>query len=274
MSDFQRSLTRFMYFALIVAAVLTAWGLHASPRRTISGNADAGYGGYRSGSKGVSATGTCVVRSKPDLAEVTIGVSQSASSATSANSYIKSTVRKITSVLTAGGVNAKDIQTQEFHLRSIWDSGRNWEAKKWNGEEMLRVRLRDLNKVPELLDGAIKAGANRIGSLSYTVDDVNKLRERGRATASKVARRKAQQLASGLGGTLGKLISCNEGYPESRPYYGNWNYMDGNMALASRAQANMQITTPSSDESEQEELTIQPGEYVMTVVVTANYELD
>jgi len=264
MTDFQKSLTRFMYVTLVVVAVVMLLWAFASPghRRQAFVACDSA-GRYGQAPAGITTTGTCVVRSRPDVAELTIGVAQSATTATAANKYVKSTIGKVSRMLTDGGVAPKDIQTQSYHLRLEWHSYRTQgykdrRVKNWNAGEELRVRIRDLDKVAELVDGAIGAGANTIGSLNYTVDDVNKLREQGRAKASGVARRKARQLASSLGGKLGRLISCSEGYPS---YYQN-------------AQANVAYSQMELDKPEQTELTIQPGELVMNVTVTASYALE
>jgi len=275
MTDFQKSLTRFLYVGLIVAAMISVVAIVKPGPRHGKLNAMQRYGEYGRYGSGVTATGTCVVRTKPDLAEVTIGVQQSTPSARRTTNYVKSVMRKVSQALTSRGVASKDIQTENFQLQSVWDSGRNWQVKKWNGGETLRVRIRDVDKAADLIDAAVKAGANRIGQLEFTVDDVNKLRSQGRARAAKVARRKAEQLATSLGGSLGKLVQCNESYPDSERgyYYGNWNFMDGHSRYA-KVHSQASYNAPEAPDAEREEVTIQPGQMTMTVVVTATYELE
>lgn len=265
MGEFQKSLIRFMYVALVVLGVFAVWGMLRTNSPEITQE------GFSRGMQGVTSTGTCVVRTKPELVEVTLGVSQSASTARGAKDYVKSTCRKIIGVLTAGGVSKKDIQTQQFHLASHWDSGPGWEAKKWNAEEMLRVRIKDLDKVAELIDSAVKAGANRIGSLEYSVENVNEIRAQGRAKAAEVARKKAEELAAALGGKLGSLVACNEGYPTN---YSSYSSYYGYSRMDKSAQANISMSDGSVDTSASEEITIQPGEMVTTVVVTATYAVE
>jgi hypothetical protein len=216
-----------------------------------------------------------VVRTKPELVEVTLGVRQSAETARGAKGYVKSTCRKIIQALNQGGVAHKDMQTQNFQLAVEWDHGYNWQVKKWSSEESVRVRIRQIDKVADLIDAAVKAGANRVGGLSYTVDDVSAIREKGRAKAAAVARKKAQELASALGGRLGKLVSCNEDYPGSYDY-GYYNYYGGYGYGMNRAvpQVNVSMSDSHADLGGAEELTIQPGEMVTNVVVTATYELE
>jgi uncharacterized protein YggE len=278
MAEFQKSLVRFLYVALGLAVIIAAFALtRPGPKPAPAQQAAFGDGRYGP-SRGVTATGTCVVRTKPELVEVTIGVRQSSSTARAAKNYVKTTCGKISRFLTDNGVQQKDIQTQYFHLVSEWDHGADWQVKKWNAEEGLRVRIRNVDNVAEIIDGAVKSGANRVGNLSFTVDDVNKIRAKGREQAAKVARGKAQQLASSLGGKLGKLVSCNESYPGSGDggyygsYYNGFGYYDGNLSRA--AQSNITMDAPAATTEGAEEVTIQPGELVTTVVVAATYEVE
>jgi len=271
MNDFQKSLTRFMYVALVVVAAIGAWAL-IQARASGADKAAAAKLQFRDPYRcGVNATGTCIVRTRPDLVEVTIGVKQSARTARGANDYVKSRIRRIIRVLRNGGVELKDIQTEYFHLEPRWSNDR--QIMNWSAVESLRVRIRKIDSVATLIDSATKAGANQIGRLEYTVNDVNKLRAKGRAKASKVARAKAGQLAASLGGKLGRLISCSETYPEDYRY--GYSYWDGYGRSYGRApQANVQMNEAGMAGSDREELTIQPGELVMNIVVTATYELE
>jgi uncharacterized protein YggE len=265
MEAFQKSLIRFLYVALVVVAVAAIWrGVCPCPKA--SSGAAAGYG-YGPAARGVTATGTCVVRTKPELAEVTLGVSQSADTARAAKEYVKSVSRKIAEALKQGGVNEKDIQTQDFRLQMVWKSESGWQAKSWKANETLRVRIRQIDKAADLIDGAVKMGATKVGELSYTVDDVNTIRAKGRTKAAAVARKKAQELASLLGGKVGKLTACTEHYP------GSYNY-DGYSSGIYRAQANVEMDGQEADLGGAEELTLQPGQMVTRVVVTATYELE
>jgi len=266
-AEFQKSLIRFMYLALAVAVVLGVWIIArpcAAPQME-----------FGRPSRGVTATGTCVVRTKPELVEVSFGVRQSSKTARAAKNYVKSTCAKIIGALKKGGVAAKDIQTQNFHLQSEWHSGTGWQIKNWSAQEFLRVRIRKIERAADLIDAAVRAGANRVGGLEYTVDNVNEIRAKGRAKAAEVARKKAAELASALGGKLGRLVSCDERYPGDDGYrygyYNNYYGYDG-YGYANRSMSGQAVITPPESTTD-EEVTLQPGEMVTTVVVTATYEV-
>jgi len=265
MAEFQKSLIRFMYVALVVVVVLAAVGMSRSGWRGRPGRSMDG-----SGPQGVSASGTCVIRTRPELVQVSLGVRQSSSTARAAKAYVKATSGKIIQALRDGGVAANDIQTQNFSMQSVWDSGQGWQVIKWNAEESLRVKIRDIDKVADLIDAAVKAGANRVGSLQYTMDNIAKVRAKGRIKAAAVARGKASQLASALGGKLGRLVSCSEYYPGDSDY----GYSSYSRSMMPQANVAMMNSAPPSDGDEPEELTIQPGEMAIYVVVNATYEVE
>lgn len=256
MNDFQKSVIRFFYVLLCIGAVMfTAafvWGGGKSEGRD--------YERWSPYGKGVTATGTCVVRTKPDLAELKISVWQSSLSARGADRFVKGKMKRVAEVLKEQGIDEKDIRTDKYSLKSQWKVGAN--VTTWNAGETLYVRIHDLEKVPDVLDAVIKVGSTSITDLQYKVSNFKELREKGRVKAAEIAKEKAAHLASNLGGSLGELVSCSEHYPDD--YY-NWR----NAA----PQANVEMDGMAADNSPAEEVSVQPGEIAVNVVVSATYEL-
>jgi uncharacterized protein YggE len=261
MTEFQRSLTRFMYAALILAFGLSIWGL-ARPG-AVRGNAAIGTGNGTPG--GVTATGTCIVRTEPELVDVTFGVKRTDGTASAAYDYVKSRTEKAVQVLEAAGVAARDIQTEDFQLRPSWDDKRK--TMMWVANESLRVRIRKVESAGSIIDKVVASGVTNVSSLEYTVEDLDALRAKGRTKAAEVARRKAAHLADSLGGKLGRLTSVSEGYPG---YYDDYYGGQANVVFKSAALS----PAPAEYGSAAKELTLKTGEVRVTVVVTATYELE
>lgn len=73
----------------------------------------------------------------------------------------------------------------------------------------VRVTTRELGAVGKIVDAAIRAGANRIGSLQFTLADRNDAALRALEGAGRNARAQAEAIARSLGVKLGKISSAN-----------------------------------------------------------------
>ena len=74
----------------------------------------------------------------------------------------------------------------------------------------LQVKVRDLNKVDDLLQGVISAGGNEVGSVVFSVDDEKTVMAQARAQAIEDAKQKARILAQSLGVRLTKISGFSE----------------------------------------------------------------
>ena len=83
-------------------------------------------------------------------------------------------------------------------------------------QQSLSVKVRDLNKVGDVLAGVVERGANNVYGPSFTVDTLDVLQNQAREKAVAQAREKAQALAKAGGFRLGKIVSIQEGF--SMPY--------------------------------------------------------
>jgi len=83
----------------------------------------------------------------------------------------------------------------------------------------VRVTVRDLAGVGDILQEALSAGANRVADVAFAVEDTTALRREAREAAIADARAKADQLAAGLGAVVGAVHSVSE-YGGAEPVYG------------------------------------------------------
>ena len=127
----------------------------------------------------------------------------------------------------------------------------------FDASQSLRVKVRDLDTVSDVLAAATNAGANQAGSVNFVVDDPEKARAEARQEAIDQAQEKAKTLAAQLGMQLGKIKGFSEGGGYMPPVmYGR----GGAMEMDAKA---MEVApTP-----------LPPGEEEMTIQVTLTYEL-
>lgn len=149
----------------------------------------------------------------PDIAEVFFGVETGRQkTAQQAMSVLKDHMNAIVSALKKAGIADKDIQTQNLSLSPAYDyqDGKRID-RGFEANQSLRIKVRDTEKIGEVLQAAVSNGANQVGGVNFTIDDPESLRAAAREKAIKDAKGKATILASQLGKHLGRLRDFQEG---------------------------------------------------------------
>ncbi|HQI95080.1 MAG TPA: SIMPL domain-containing protein [bacterium] len=167
-----------------------------------------------------SVTGSGTVYAKADIANIVIGfksgVKKTAAEATAENTK---KMNNIIEALKKLGIEEKDIQTTEYTLSPVynWTNERGQELIGYEVSQNLTVKVRDLNKIGEVIARTTEQGANQIGSVNFTIDDEFELRNQARALAIKKAQEKAQLIAEQSGMKLGKIKGFSEGSNNPTP---------------------------------------------------------
>ena len=192
----------FAFLAAMMAAT-TAGLAHAEERRIT-----------------VGATGTIEVA--PDMATITLGVTNENAEASAAMQATSDAVAKVLARLTGMGIEDRDIQTRDLSLSPVWSGrhGQNGETPEISGfaaSNRVFVRVRDLSKLGSIMDAVIRDGANDFGGLSFGVQDTKPIEAQARAQAVGEAMAKAEQLAQAAGVTLGAVQTISEQTGGVRP---------------------------------------------------------
>ncbi|MDA0376413.1 MAG: SIMPL domain-containing protein [bacterium] len=166
----------------------------------------------------ISIQGSGKVSAVPDIATLDFGVQTGRQK--TADGAMKMLTEKMESVMGAlekVGVEKKDIRTQYLNLNPAydWNDGKRVD-QGFEATQSLVVKVRDLDKISSVLDVAVKAGANQAGSVGFTIDDPEVLKEQARAEAIEDAQMKAMKLAADLGVRLGAM----QGFWEEMGYGG------------------------------------------------------
>jgi uncharacterized protein len=197
----------------------------------------------------VTVTGEATVAVAPDTAMIRLGVGTQEKTAREAS---EANARQMTAVLAAikdTGVADRDIQTSRLSLQPQYDPNKSGTARLtgFQASNQVTVRIRDIDKLPTVLDRAITAGANEMSGIEFVVSEQSKLLDQARDDAIADARRKADLYAKAAGAKLGRVVSITEegSAPPPRPIQ------------ALRAGA----------------VPIAPGEQTLKAIVTVSYEL-
>ncbi len=160
----------------------------------------------------ISVSGTGKVYLTPDIAYVTIGVHTENKDAAQAVADNNTQATKVKQALVDMGVDAKDIQTSNF---SIYPQQQYDQTGKPTGEinyvvdNQIFVTVRDITKIGDLLDTAVKSGANNIYGIQFDVADRSKATSEARKLAVADAQAQAKELADAAGVGLGPVQTIN-----------------------------------------------------------------
>lgn len=168
----------------------------------------------------ITVTGVGQAFVEPDLAEVNLGVGSIAKTASAAMAENAIQMAAVFDVLAKSGIEKRDIQTSHLSLHTRWNNHNSSATSQIEGFEAtntVTVRLRNLDTLGPVLDALIKAGANRINGISFSVQDSETLLDQARLAAVKDATEKAALFTAAAGVELGQVMTMREGAGPSRP---------------------------------------------------------
>jgi uncharacterized protein YggE len=159
----------------------------------------------------VSATGS--VAAEPDIAQISAGVVTEADTAKDAIGRNSAVMSKLIDGLKAAGVSAKDIQTRTLNVEPRYTQPKDGRAATINGYRVLnqvRLTVREVKRLGDILDQAIALGANQINSIAFDVSNMETLKDAARKLAMENARRRGELYAKAAGGQLGPVLRVAE----------------------------------------------------------------
>ena len=161
----------------------------------------------------ITVVGEGKVNIEPDIARINIGVEVFNDSVAAASAENTALIETIIGALKEQGVAEKDIQTSGFNIYAerygpsgpLSDDEINYRVNN-----TVLVVIRDLDRVADVLDAAIAAGANNINGVNFQVEDPSSVESDARISAVEDARAKAEELAALTGVSVGKVVSISE----------------------------------------------------------------
>jgi len=160
----------------------------------------------------VIVTGEGSVTVPPDYAQIRSGVTTRANTARAATDANSKLMAAVTAALLDAGVAQKDIQTSQFSVQPIYVQQTNAEAKLtgFSVSNQISVDIRQLDKLGEVLDRLVTAGATDVGNIAFLHADTSKVLDQAREGAIADARRKAEIYAHAAGVNLGGVTWITE----------------------------------------------------------------
>jgi uncharacterized protein YggE len=170
----------------------------------------------------ITVSGEGKVVGIPDVALIDLGMTVERPTVAAAQKENTRVMNDLIARLKGMGVDAKDIQTTSYSVYPAydWNNGKQT-LRGYTVSQNVHVKVRDLEKVGDIIGTAGELGANQIGGISFSVDEPETLKEQARLKAIENAKQKASDLASAADVKLVRVVSFQESYntPGPVPYY-------------------------------------------------------
>jgi hypothetical protein len=166
----------------------------------------------------VVTSGEGLVQAVPDRAWVSITAESRASNPREAQRRNAEAMAPVQEKLRAAGVPADAIRTVGYDLQQEWDYANNRRVSRgYVARNTIEIRIDDVDRVGELLEVAVSSGATSVGGIRFDLKDRGKLERETLRLAVADARSKAEAVAAGANGRLGRIIRVEEHGVISRP---------------------------------------------------------
>ena len=165
------------------------------------------------------------------LALITFAVQNEAKIVAEAMSENTKKMNAVIDSIKKQGVESKDLKTASFSISPRYE----WREKEsclifpcpqgerilagYDVYQSLQVKIRNLEKVGLIIQGASDMGANDVSGLQFTVENEDELKSQARKQAIDEAMAKAKELASQLGVDLVRIINFSESGAWPVPYF-------------------------------------------------------
>lgn len=147
----------------------------------------------------------------PDMAYVDLGITVRANDAETARAEEAKIAQQICRSLLGLAITDNDLQNTGYYMYQEYKVDRD--GKRTAGQYVLnssvKVTVRDLDKLSQVIDNTVKAGVTNIDSVSYALSTQNIVQRQLLAAAVENAREKAAVVASAGSRSLGSMLSAD-----------------------------------------------------------------
>ncbi len=159
----------------------------------------------------ISVSGVGTMLAKPDVAVAEVAINEEGFTAKAAQDEANKKSKSVVDYLKGAGVKEEDIRTSGYNIYPQYDytNGRSI-IRGYQVTQSLTVKIRDMDKANDILDGVVAAGANQVNGLRFEIDDPDQLKAEARKKAIDDANAKAEELEEDLGLNLGKIVGFSE----------------------------------------------------------------
>lgn len=195
-------------------------------------------------SRTIKVSSTATVKATPDQALVNLAVRSEDSDSAAAFAENAKDMAAVLDALATAGIEEKDIQTLNVGLdQRVENRGTSNERRTFVASNSVQVKIRDLDAIGDVIDAAVRAGADSVNDIRFELSDPNTIRTDALTQAVKGARTKVDALAAAAGADVLGVVSINEDAFRQPVYRASF---DEALAYAGAAASATPVVTPDS----------------------------
>jgi uncharacterized protein YggE len=171
--------------------------------------------------RSITTNGQATVYLTPNLVNVTFGIENFDPSLDDVKSENDQAATTLVAAIKGMGIDDKDIQAAQMNIEIVYENAPRpiQGIQGYRATRFYSVNLRDAKRFDELIDTAIKNGANRLQGFSYDESELESHRQEARLAALAQAKDKAAGMAGALGCELGKPLTVQDELTTTPVYY-------------------------------------------------------
>ncbi|MCR4328528.1 MAG: SIMPL domain-containing protein [Patescibacteria group bacterium] len=207
----------------------------------------------------VSAEGKTIA--VPDIAELSFSVVSQGKNPSDLSESNSQKMNAVAEFVKGEGIADEDIKTTAYSLspsyRHDYSTQRNF-ITGYSLTQTLTIKVRELDKVANIIAGLTPLGVNQIGGVNFTVEDPERYLSDARKNAFEKVQIKAREIAEDAGVLLGDVVNASE--------YQNYPPVPYLMSASAEALGRGGSSAPTVP-------TIEPGTTEVTLNVSVTYEI-
>lgn len=159
----------------------------------------------------IAVSGMAEQEVAPDMAYIDVGINVRADDAETARTQEAQIASQIRRALLGLAITDNDLQNTSYYLYQEYKVDRNGvrTADKYVLDSSIKVTVKDLDKLSQVIDNVVEAGATNISNITYALSTQNIIQHQLLATAVENARDKAAVVANAGSRTLGNMLSAD-----------------------------------------------------------------
>lgn len=159
----------------------------------------------------IAVSGMAEQEVAPNMAYIDVGINVRADDAETARTQEAQIASQIRRALLGLAITDNDLQNTSYYLYQEYKVDRNGvrTADKYVLDSSIKVTVKDLDKLSQVIDNVVEAGATNISNITYALSTQNIIQRQLLATAVENARDKAAVVANAGSRTLGNMLSAD-----------------------------------------------------------------